>query len=125
MPRVQTGPMPGAGYAAMPAPGSATPSGGHGGQPAPGWGGTVWSGLAEPGNWTGQADWAEQADWAGTPDNMTVWDVDLNAGSWDYDQPPWDGGAPEPNPDFRYRQPGPGMPGYRGPGDMFYGGDLQ
>ncbi len=37
--------------------------------------------------------------------------------------PPWDGGAPEPDPAFRYRAPGPGMPGYRGSRDHRYGGD--
>jgi len=31
-------------------------------------------------------------------------------GGWSYDQPPWDGGA---QPVWEYREPGPGMPGYR------------
>jgi hypothetical protein len=34
--------------------------------------------------------------------------------SWNYDQPPWDGGA-QPEPVWEYREPGPGMPGYRPP----------
>jgi DMSO/TMAO reductase YedYZ heme-binding membrane subunit len=43
---------------------------------------------------------------------------------WNYDLPPWDGGAPEPDQSFRYREPGPGMPGYRGPRDPYRrGGD--
>jgi DMSO/TMAO reductase YedYZ heme-binding membrane subunit len=42
---------------------------------------------------------------------------------WNYDLPPWDGGAPEPDPGFRYREPGPGMPGYRGSRNPYRGGD--
>jgi hypothetical protein len=40
-------------------------------------------------------------------------------------QAPWDGGMPDPDPDFRYREPGPGMPGYRGSRDYRYGGDAR
>ena len=39
------------------------------------------------------------------------------------EQPPWDGYLPEPDPDLRYREPGPGMPGYRGSREHRYGGD--
>ena len=40
-------------------------------------------------------------------------------------QAPWDGGLPEPDPELRYREPGPGMPGYRGPRDHRYGGETR
>jgi len=40
-------------------------------------------------------------------------------------QPPWDGGFPEPDPRLKYREPGPGMPGYRGSRDHRYGGDRR
>jgi hypothetical protein len=40
-----------------------------------------------------------------------------------YSEAPWDGEIPEADPDFRYREPGPGMPGYRGSRDHRYGGD--
>ncbi len=40
-------------------------------------------------------------------------------------QAPWDGGMPEPELDFKYREPGPGMPGYRGSRDHRYGGDAR
>jgi len=40
-----------------------------------------------------------------------------------YEQPPWDGYLPESDPDLRYREPGPGMPGYRGSREHRYGGD--
>jgi hypothetical protein len=72
----------------------------------------------------GQADWAGHGEWTGSPDNATVWDVDTGAGNWDFGQPPWDGGAPEPDPGFRYRQPGPGMPGYQRAVDRFSRGDF-
>jgi hypothetical protein len=38
---------------------------------------------------------------------------------------PWEGGLPEPDPAFKYREPGPGMPGYRGSRDHRYGGDAR
>jgi hypothetical protein len=38
-------------------------------------------------------------------------------------QGPWDGGLPEPDPRLKYREPGPGMPGYRGSREHRYGGD--
>jgi DMSO/TMAO reductase YedYZ heme-binding membrane subunit len=42
----------------------------------------------------------------------------------DGSQPPWDDGVPETDPyHLRYREPGPGMPGYRGSSDRFHGGD--
>ena len=40
-------------------------------------------------------------------------------------QAPWDSGMPEPDPTLRYREPGPGMPGYRGSRDARYGGDRR
>ena len=40
-------------------------------------------------------------------------------------QAPWEGGLPEPDPAFKYREPGPGMPGYRGSRDHRYGGDTR
>ncbi len=39
------------------------------------------------------------------------------------EQPRWDGGFPETDPNLRYREPGPGMPGYRGSREQRYGGD--
>jgi hypothetical protein len=44
-------------------------------------------------------------------------------GSWYPEEPQWDGGFPETDPNLRYREPGPGMPGYRGSRDHRYGGD--
>jgi hypothetical protein len=40
-------------------------------------------------------------------------------------QPPWEGDFPEPDPTLKYREPGPGMPGYRGSRDHRYGGDRR
>ena len=50
-------------------------------------------------------------------------DMDDGTVTWNYGLPPWDGGAPEPDPSFRYREPGPGMPGYRSSRDPYRGGD--
>jgi hypothetical protein len=39
------------------------------------------------------------------------------------ERPPWANYLPESDLDFRYREPGPGMPGYRGAREHRYGGD--
>jgi DMSO/TMAO reductase YedYZ heme-binding membrane subunit len=39
------------------------------------------------------------------------------------EQPQWDNAFPETDPNLRYREPGPGMPGYRGSREQRYGGD--
>ena len=39
------------------------------------------------------------------------------------EEPQWDNGFPETDPNLRYREPGPGMPGYRGSRESRYGGD--
>ncbi len=139
-PRAATGPMPRAANGPMPAPGTRpVPRNGTGpmpraagpsprtragrtgagpqppqGDPAPPRG----RGGAQPGgrNARGHAQpaapaWNDQADTAG------------GAVAWNYGLPPWDGGAPEPDPSFRYREPGPGMPGYRGSRGPYRGGD--
>ena len=118
MPRAATGPMPRAGTGPMPRPGASLPPpgglppGGQGAVPPRGGqlggrgvrgpvyrGAAGWDGPGAPGAPGAPADWGDPS--AGT-------------GSWNYDLPPWDGGAPEPDPSLRYREPGPGMPGYRG-----------
>jgi hypothetical protein len=40
-------------------------------------------------------------------------------------QAPWDGGLPETDPRLKYREPGPGMPGYRGSREHRHGGDRR
>jgi DMSO/TMAO reductase YedYZ heme-binding membrane subunit len=44
-------------------------------------------------------------------------------GGWYPEEPQWDGRFPETDPNLRYREPGPGMPGYRGSREHRYGGD--
>ena len=51
------------------------------------------------------------------------WPAASHDGSWYPEEPEWDGGFPETDPNLRYREPGPGMPGYRGSRDHRYGGD--
>ena len=43
-------------------------------------------------------------------------------GGWQ-EQPPWVDAFADTDPDLRYREPGPGMPGYRGAREQRYGGD--
>ena len=51
------------------------------------------------------------------------WTDAVRDADWYPDAPPWDGGFPEADPGLRYREPGPGMPGYRGSREHRYGGD--
>ncbi len=57
--------------------------------------------------------WPERQNW---PEN------DYN-GDWYPEEPRWDSGFPETDPNLKYREPGPGMPGYRGSREHRYGGD--
>jgi DMSO/TMAO reductase YedYZ heme-binding membrane subunit len=43
-------------------------------------------------------------------------------GGWQ-EQPPWVDAFADTDPDLRFREPGPGMPGYRGAREQRYGGD--
>ena len=123
MPRAGTGPRPRAGTGPMPRPGALTPPPGW---PPPGWPPPSGPGAGpsrgdQPGGrgirgpaHRGAAGWDGPAT-PGAPGAPAGWgDPDGGAGNWNYGLPPWDGGAPEPDPSLRYREPGPGMPGYRG-----------
>ena len=55
----------------------------------------------------------------------SVWADDGPDSGWFPAEPPRDGGYPGTDPDFRYREPGPGMPGYRGSREHRYGGDRR
>ena len=103
-PRPQTGPMPQGNYG----PGNYGPAGGwapqpdyrpQGGYPGPGPG---------PGQPVPDGGRGRPRPTGGNPG-----------------QAPWEGGLPEPDPAFKYREPGPGMPGYRGYRDNRYGGDTR
>lgn len=94
--RPATGPMPRVGGPA-PQSGYPYPSGGQGGQPSY----QEWPTASyEPG-------WLEAS----------------HDGERYQEQPPWEGYLPEPDPGLRYREPGPGMPGYRGSREYRHGGD--
>ena len=58
----------------------------------------------------------------GRPDRQD-WQAAGYDGSWYPEEPQWDSGLPETDPNLRYREPGPGMPGYRGSREHRYGGD--
>ena len=99
-PRAATGPMsPGAGPRPWPATGPMPPAGGP---------------MPPPARRGGYED--DQVD-------RQAWSAAGRAGSWYPEEPQWDGGFPETDPNLRYREPGPGMPGYRGSRDHRYGGD--
>jgi DMSO/TMAO reductase YedYZ heme-binding membrane subunit len=71
----------------------------------------------------GQQDGGRRPRWQAPQDAADWTERDGGNVDWNYDMPPWDGGAPEPDPGFRYREPGPGMPGYRGSRNPYPGGD--
>jgi DMSO/TMAO reductase YedYZ heme-binding membrane subunit len=100
--RPQTGAMPSAASGPMQRPQT-------GPMPRAG-GGTDPYGLGEQGNR------AAQPGYRGGPGA---------GGGMNNPQAPWDGGFPDTDPNLRYREPGPGMPGYRGSRDHRYGGDVR
>jgi DMSO/TMAO reductase YedYZ heme-binding membrane subunit len=136
LPRAATGPQPQAGRSGRP--------GWDGPQPRPATGPIAWPGAdPRPRGATGPTPGAtgprprpapRNAAWpppawpggagAGRPDR-SEWTEAGHDGSWYPDEPPWDGGFPETDPGLRYREPGPGMPGYRGSRDHRYGGDRR
>jgi len=110
MPRADSGPVPHA--AAETWPGAAAPSGRRDGAPARG----RRRAADQPDGRTGRGQGPRGTARRGAGrDGSSV--------DWNYGLPPWDGGAPEPDPGLRYREPGPGMPGYRGARDPYRGGD--
>jgi len=114
---------------------------------APGWDGS--SGWADATGWADTPGWANTTGWdggvgwggsAGTggpeygqpeygqpeygqPDYGQLDYGQPEYGQPEFGQPPWEGGVAEPDPGFRFREPGPGMPGYRGPTGRFRGGE--
>ena len=100
-PRPATGPMPMPGAGPMPGTG---PRRRPETRPIPPAGGGMPAGQ-DDGGWQGRSPWPA---------------ADYDGG---YVDASWDGELPEADPDFRYREPGPGMPGYRGSRDHRYGGD--
>jgi hypothetical protein len=104
-PRPATGPMPQYG-GVMPSAGGVMPSAGGGMPPSARRDG---SGGGQPG----------QPGQPGRPG------AGQGGGGWYPAEPEWDGLLLERDPDLRYREPGPGMPGYRGSRDHRYGGDKR
>lgn len=72
--------------------------------------------------------WARPGAFGGEPGYGSVPITQAPVSQWDAGwhpaEPSWEGGLPEPDPSLKYREPGPGMPGYRGSRDHRYGGDL-
>jgi DMSO/TMAO reductase YedYZ heme-binding membrane subunit len=61
----------------------------------------------------------------GSRPDRPSWPEESHDGGWYPGEPPWASDFTETDPDFRYREPGPGMPGYRGARDNRYGGDRR
>jgi hypothetical protein len=78
-------------------------------------------GYGPPGGYPPQAGYQAQDDYSGQPGRPRP----RRGGDGSRAQAPWEGGMPEPDPSFKYREPGPGMPGYRGSRDHRYGGDTR
>ncbi|MCW2892209.1 MAG: Eukaryotic translation initiation factor 3 subunit [Actinomycetia bacterium] len=140
MPRAATGPHPqpddGWGTAPRsrpapgPVPGGHVPRGGTGPRPRPTGPMARGSGpyqrpatgpMSQPGRPAPPPGYAEGAG-GGRPDRQG-WPDDRYDGNWYPEEPQWDGGFPDTDPNLRYRDPGPGMPGYRGSREHRYGGD--
>jgi hypothetical protein len=62
----------------------------------------------------------ERQDWQ--PDRQD-WQAADYDGGWYPEEPQWDRALHDTDPNLRYREPGPGMPGYRGSREHRYGGD--
>ncbi len=107
--------------ASSPQPGRSADWAGSQGPAEPGWESQDWAAPQGPAGAPGLAggeDWAGPRDWT----RATVWTDVTGGGAWSPGQPPWEGaGASVPDPAFTYREPGPGMPGYRGASDRFRG----
>jgi len=143
-PRAGTGPLPepGTGHRPAPWPGSgptqaarSAPGRPARSQPRPGTGpmprpqsGPGQRGGSRPQPWDAdrqdprqQGYYGSEPDYPSPPDYWSQADYQAQAES----RAPWEGGLPEPDPALRYREPGPGMPGYRGSRNSRYGGDRR
>ena len=119
LPRGGTGPRPrptgpmatGTGPRRRPAPGPMPPS--ERATPPYGYPAQDRGGRPDRQSWPERQNWPERQSWP---------EADYN-GDWYPEEPRWDSGFPETDPNLKYREPGPGMPGYRGSREHRYGGD--
>jgi hypothetical protein len=139
MPRAATGPQPQAGGGrqadwdtgphAWPGSGSVPPAPSRRGAtgPVPQVGGPVPpSGHrgGYDGGYDASYDSGYDTSYDGGQTDPQGWPTAAYDGGWyPEEEPRWDGGFPETDPNLRYREPGPGMPGYRGSREHRYGGD--
>jgi hypothetical protein len=123
LPRAATGPMPRAATGLRPRPGAGAPSG-EWETPVPRAPRAPRAPRTDGRHRDGGQQDGDRRPRRQAPRDAADW-TERDGGNveWNYDLPPWDGGAPEPDPGFRYREPGPGMPGYRGSRNPYRGGD--
>jgi hypothetical protein len=120
--RPPTGPMPRAsdGPRRRGGTGPMTPQNGPRPRPATGPRPQAGGGMPPPARPDGSGGWPAGPGWPASPG----WQAAGHDGSRYPAEPPWDG-LQETDPGFRYREPGPGMPGYRGHREHRYGGDAR
>jgi DMSO/TMAO reductase YedYZ heme-binding membrane subunit len=111
-PRPATGPLPQAGGPMPPSGYRGYDSGYDGGHRA-----------SYDGGYDASYGGGYEASYDGGQTDPQGWPTTGRDGSWYPEEPQWDGGFPETDPNLRYREPGPGMPGYRGSREHRYGGD--
>ena len=126
MPRPATGPQPWAGPDPRRASGS-QPRAATGPMPGPPTGPMPQNGYGPRNGYAPRPYYPAQGGYPGPPGPAA--DGGRPRSGWEGGgnraQAPWEGGLPEPDPAFKYREPGPGMPGYRGSRDHRYGGDTR
>lgn len=135
MPRVPTGPLPQAGGRPAAWDGGMQRSQPNGPAPRPAddprWHGrTGAQNGSRPRPATGPLPQAGGIMPPGRPDRSGGWPAGPGWQAAGYDgsrhpaEPPWDD-LQQTDPNLRYREPGPGMPGYRGSREHRYGGDMR
>lgn len=75
------------------------------------------------GGYDGGYDAGYEGGYDGGQTDPQGWPTADYDGGWYPEEPQWDGRFPETDLGLRYREPGPGMPGYRGSREHRYGGD--
>jgi hypothetical protein len=122
-PHAADGPRPRGGTGPMAGQNGPRPWPGNGPMPQAG-GPTQPTARPDGGGWPANTGWqAAGHDGGGWP-AQTGWQAAGQEGGRYPGEPPWDG-LQETDPNLRYREPGPGMPGYRGSRDHRYGGDVR
>jgi hypothetical protein len=118
--RPQSGPMPRPAVGPHPGGGTGPMSPQQGPRPRPAAGPLPPARPDSGGGWQASSGWQSSPGWPGSPGWQAA---SHDAGRYPA-EPPWDD-LQQTDPNLRYREPGPGMPGYRGSREHRYGGDAR